>query len=45
MCEAAFPRFYYNSATKSCEPFIFGGCDPNGNNFETKAKCEATCKA
>jgi hypothetical protein len=44
-CMASLPRFYYNSATKKCESFIYGGCQGNGNNFETKAQCETTCKA
>jgi len=45
MCRAAFSRFYYNSATKNCEAFMYGGCDGNGNNFATKVKCEEACKA
>ena len=45
VCKAALPRFYYNSTTKSCEQFIYGGCRGNGNNFKTKAECEALCKA
>jgi len=44
-CEATMPRFYYNSATKSCESFTYGGCQGNRNNFHTKAQCETTCKA
>ncbi len=44
MCKAAFPRFYYDSSTKNCESFIYGGCQGNENNFETKDQCEKTCK-
>ncbi|XP_041353413.1 tauPI-stichotoxin-Hcr2c-like [Gigantopelta aegis] len=42
-CFAAFRRFYYNRVTKSCEEFIWGGCQENGNNFETRAECFLTC--
>ncbi|KAM4742255.1 kunitz-type protease inhibitor 2 [Anableps anableps] len=42
-CRAAFPRFFYNVTSQSCISFIFGGCEPNGNNFESQEDCEATC--
>jgi hypothetical protein len=45
LCKAALPRFYYNSATKNCESFTYGGCGSNGNNFATKGLCETACKA
>jgi Kunitz/Bovine pancreatic trypsin inhibitor domain len=41
---AAIPRFYYKSATNSCETFLYGGVHSNGNNFLTKAECDAKCK-
>jgi hypothetical protein len=44
-CRLGIPRFHYNSATKSCEQFTYGGCQGNENNFETKAQCETACKA
>jgi hypothetical protein len=44
-CRALMPRFYYNSATKTCESFNYGGCQGNANNFDTKAGCEKACKA
>ncbi|CAH3137112.1 unnamed protein product [Pocillopora meandrina] len=43
-CRAAIPRFYYNSDTGECEQFIYGGCDGNANNFDTKEECEKKCK-
>uniref|UniRef100_A0A3Q0RF38 BPTI/Kunitz inhibitor domain-containing protein n=1 Tax=Amphilophus citrinellus TaxID=61819 RepID=A0A3Q0RF38_AMPCI len=42
-CRAAFPRFFYNVTNQSCSSFIYGGCEANGNNFESQEDCEATC--
>ena len=44
-CRASFPRFHYNSATKRCETFTYGGCQGNKNNFHAKTECEAACVA
>lgn len=45
MCRAAHPRFYFDSTTKTCEPFNYGGCGGNKNNFLSKQACEKACKA
>jgi hypothetical protein len=42
-CEAYIPSYYYDAETQHCEPFVYGGCDGNGNNFATLADCEAAC--
>ncbi|HVU03694.1 MAG TPA: BPTI/Kunitz domain-containing protein [Polyangiaceae bacterium] len=42
-CEAAMSRYYYDSETRSCAPFTYGGCNGNDNNFMTKGECEAAC--
>ena len=44
-CEAAIRRYFYNSQTKKCELFIYGGCAGNENNFETQAECESRCNS
>lgn len=33
-CKALFRRWYYNSETKLCEEFNYGGCQGNANNFK-----------
>ncbi|XP_077550962.1 tauPI-stichotoxin-Hcr2d-like [Haemaphysalis longicornis] len=42
-CKAAFWRFYYNAAEGVCQPFLYGGCQSNGNNFETIEQCKQAC--
>ena len=42
-CRARFDRFYYNSKTGDCEPFTYGGCEGNGNNFQTIQLCRQQC--
>ncbi|KAF3693464.1 Kunitz-type protease inhibitor 2 Hepatocyte growth factor activator inhibitor type 2 [Channa argus] len=42
-CRAAFPKFFYNVTDQSCSSFIYGGCDGNGNNFDSQDECEKTC--
>uniref|UniRef100_A0A0K8RF10 Putative salivary kunitz domain protein n=1 Tax=Ixodes ricinus TaxID=34613 RepID=A0A0K8RF10_IXORI len=43
-CRARILRYYYESENDTCNPFYYGGCDGNGNNFETMEKCEKRCK-
>ncbi|XP_061684507.1 kunitz-type protease inhibitor 2 [Syngnathoides biaculeatus] len=42
-CRASFPKFYYDSVNRTCRGFIYGGCEANGNNFDTREDCEAAC--
>jgi len=44
-CRGAFPRFYYDASSGKCEPFFYGGCDGNQNNFLTQQECNAVCSA
>lgn len=42
-CDAAFPAWWHDSATGVCEPFIYGGCGGNANNFTTLEACQNAC--
>jgi len=42
-CRAAFPRYFFNSATKKCERFTYGGCGGNANNFRSETACRNAC--
>ncbi|KIH61949.1 Kunitz/Bovine pancreatic trypsin inhibitor domain protein [Ancylostoma duodenale] len=42
-CLALIPKFGYNPKTDQCEKFFYGGCDGNGNRFETLEECEDLC--
>lgn len=44
-CWAAFPAFFFNTATGACEEFVFGGCGGNANNFPSREECENACGA
>jgi hypothetical protein len=42
-CDAAFFRWWHDPDTGVCQPFIYGGCGANANNYETEAACNAAC--
>ncbi|CAL4105027.1 unnamed protein product [Meganyctiphanes norvegica] len=42
-CRAFFPSFYFNPLTETCDCFIFGGCQSNGNRFDSLNECMSTC--
>ncbi|KAG1682368.1 Papilin [Nymphon striatum] len=44
-CYKSLERYFYNSGTKSCEKFIYGGCQGNSNNFKSIEACKSTCLA
>uniref|UniRef100_A0A8C0DMP6 BPTI/Kunitz inhibitor domain-containing protein n=1 Tax=Balaenoptera musculus TaxID=9771 RepID=A0A8C0DMP6_BALMU len=43
-CKASLHRYFYNSTSIECEPFTYGGCQGNANNFETTETCLKVCK-
>jgi hypothetical protein len=42
-CDAAITRYGFNPATQRCQPFSYGGCEGNANNFETFEACVGVC--
>lgn len=42
-CQARVNRWYYDTTTGKCRPFIWGGCQPNENNFVSKVGCNVAC--
>ncbi|KFO27952.1 Tissue factor pathway inhibitor [Fukomys damarensis] len=43
ICRAYITRYFYNNQTRQCEPFAYGGCLGNLNNFESLEECKSTC--
>jgi len=43
-CRAMVTRFRFDSKTKKCIMFHYGGCNSNGNNFVSEEKCMQFCK-
>lgn len=42
-CKASVRRYFYNSTSKKCEMFTYGGCDGNKNNFASMEICDEKC--
>ena len=43
ICGAKNRRFYFDAASGQCKEFNYGGCEGNGNNFETEYECRMAC--
>nr|XP_020633621.1 carboxypeptidase inhibitor SmCI-like [Pogona vitticeps] len=43
-CKGDYIRYFYNSKSKKCETFVYGGCLGNGNTFNSLDDCEKICK-
>ncbi|XP_051540735.1 boophilin-H2-like [Myxocyprinus asiaticus] len=44
-CFAIIPKYYYDSTEKNCRVFLYGGCQGNGNRFDTREECKKICLA
>ena len=42
-CRALSWRVYYDSDSKTCKEFGYGGCDGNENNFNSAEECVRMC--
>ncbi|NP_001386496.1 kunitz-type protease inhibitor 3 precursor [Rattus norvegicus] len=42
-CRAIFVRWYYDTKTKKCDWFHYGGCRGNENNFLSRNQCQTVC--
>ncbi|XP_035782943.1 papilin-like isoform X2 [Anopheles albimanus] len=43
-CNGTFERWYYDKETDVCQPFYYGGCKGNKNNYQSEASCNYHCK-
>lgn len=42
-CEGEYMEWFYDTGVRACRQFQYGGCLGNGNRFQTKKECQATC--
>ncbi|XP_038618632.1 WAP, Kazal, immunoglobulin, Kunitz and NTR domain-containing protein 1 [Tachyglossus aculeatus] len=42
-CRRWEPRWAYSPLLRQCHSFVYGGCEGNGNNFESRERCEDAC--
>lgn len=42
-CLAYLEMYFFNYDTRRCEKFVYGGCQGNGNRFQSIEECENTC--
>ena len=43
LCLAYFKSWYYDSTSKTCREFVYGGCMGNANRFSSYKECSQTC--
>ncbi|XP_043575735.1 protein AMBP [Chiloscyllium plagiosum] len=44
-CKSIIPLWAFDSSAGACVPFMYSGCQGNGNKFYTKKECEEYCDA
>ena len=42
-CRATIRKFYFDTNTRRCTQFLYGGCGGNANSFETQEECQQRC--
>ncbi|KAL3196084.1 hypothetical protein MRX96_015628 [Rhipicephalus microplus] len=42
-CRAFVPSFYFDSSSRTCRDFVYGGCQGNANRFKTRRQCLLSC--
>uniref|UniRef100_A0A8D2KZ48 BPTI/Kunitz inhibitor domain-containing protein n=1 Tax=Varanus komodoensis TaxID=61221 RepID=A0A8D2KZ48_VARKO len=43
LCFMLEERWYFDHEEKKCQPFSWGGCGGNENNFGSRPECESAC--
>lgn len=44
-CNDTITLWFFNHKTEICEQFTYGGCQGNGNRFESELECHQACGA
>ena len=44
-CQDRIPKWYFDNFEKRCQPFYYGGCEGNGNKFDSQEECQQSCPA
>ncbi|KAJ6638506.1 Papilin, partial [Pseudolycoriella hygida] len=42
-CDQWQTRYFYNQRERRCEAFMYGGCEGNGNRFNSLSECQSIC--
>lgn len=42
-CTTYTPVWYFEPNTRTCRRFLYGGCEGNGNRFNTTEECTEQC--
>lgn len=43
-CQNYSPMWYFDTKSKRCRQFYYGGCGGNENRFATESECESQCR-